>query len=249
MKRVLNLECLFATVVFAVAVPIADSAELAKAISQSENEPSALRAAISTMTEESLEQQYYHFARIAHVQELLGRRKMNQTKAHLKTADSKRLEKFVHDHALKRLRGKWKPQAAKVARTILEESRKHQFDPLFLIAVIENESSFNPDARGTSGEIGLMQILPSSAPWIAAKVGQSYSGPTTLADLCQNIKLGAAYLDYLRKRFQWNGALYLAAYNMGTTNVVRHIQRDSIPRVYPERVMKRYLNLYAALTH
>lgn len=237
----------FATVVFAVAVPIADSAELAKVIAFSHQNPSALKE--TAPMDETLQQQYNHFARIAHVQELLGNRHLKLSQVHRKASDSKLIEKFVYEHTQKRLKGRWKNQARKVAQTILEESRRYQFDPLFLMAVIENESSFNPDARGTSGEIGLMQIMPNFAPWIAEKLGIRFNGVESLKDLRENIRLGAAYLDYLRKRFQWNGALYLAAYNMGTTSVVRHVSKNSIPKVYPGRVMKRYLKLYASITH
>lgn len=86
-----------------------------------------------------------------------------------------------------------------------------------LIAQSRQESSFNPNAKGKAGEIGLMQILPSTA----AKPGFGIDGidPAKLTDPETNIMFGARYL----KARMGNGnpndpaaqAQALAAYNGG----------------------------------
>ncbi|QRM56972.1 lytic transglycosylase domain-containing protein [Sinorhizobium sp. BG8] len=57
-------------------------------------------------------------------------------------------------------------------------------------AVVRVESNFNPNARGTSGEIGLMQIKPATARMMG------YSGSAKgLYDPETNIKFGMKYLS------------------------------------------------------
>ncbi len=47
--------------------------------------------------------------------------------------------------------------------TLLTVSRELGFDHCFALAQVEVESQFSPDAVGTAGEVGLFQILPSTA--------------------------------------------------------------------------------------
>jgi soluble lytic murein transglycosylase len=113
------------------------------------------------------------------------------------------------------------------------------------MTVIENESSFNPKIRGTSGEIGLMQVLPRTAEWIARRVGIKWKGEKTLEDPVTNIRIGSAHLAQLREEFKSQGQLYLAAYNMGSGNVQRALAKQVWPKDYPVRVMSRYLKFYS----
>lgn len=150
------------------------------------------------------------------------------------------------------LKGRWKSYVPSVAQTIISESRKAEFDPVFILAVIQTESSFNPEARGTSGEIGLMQILPSTGAWIAKKYNIPWRGEKTLRDPIMNVKLGIRYFEHLRSEFGGTAYHYLPAYNMGPTNM-RRIDRKigSVDangkiqkREYAMRVMKNYFLIY-----
>lgn len=78
-------------------------------------------------------------------------------------------------------------------------------DPVLVKAVIEQESNWNPGAVGTSGERGLMQLMPGTAREVGVK--DSF-------DPAQNIEGGVAYLAKQLKRFGDVG-LALAAYNAG----------------------------------
>lgn len=138
----------------------------------------------------------------------------------------------------------FKSKAGDVHKAILAESERYGLDPIFLMAVIENESRFNPLARGTSGEIGLMQLLPDTASWIAHRFGLEFRGAKTLENPVQNIQIGAAYLSMLRERFNLDGKLYLAAYNMGVSNVNRALSRNIVPKDYSGRVLKKYFRFY-----
>ncbi|MFQ5443881.1 MAG: transglycosylase SLT domain-containing protein, partial [Nitrospinales bacterium] len=50
----------------------------------------------------------------------------------------------------------------KVPGWIIHESKKYDYDPLFLTAVIITESSFNNWAKSRVGAVGLMQIRPTT---------------------------------------------------------------------------------------
>lgn len=152
--------------------------------------------------------------------------------------DTKTLTELVRRHLPK----KHKNKALAIARTIIVEAQKNKLDPFFLVAVILTESSFNPEARGRHGELGLMQILPKTGAWLAEK--NNIDGKLDLRDPHMNIKLGAAYLAQLRERFDRVGNRYIAAYNMGAGNVSRLVASKVEPRIYSDKVLKHYSNLY-----
>src|SRR5262245_19261039 len=51
---------------------------------------------------------------------------------------------FVNQYIARSIRPEWKNQAPKVARAVLDASIRHGFDPLLLLALIQNESRFDP---------------------------------------------------------------------------------------------------------
>ena len=116
-------------------------------------------------------------------------------------------------------------------------------DPMFVTAMIMNESSFRPTIRGTSGEIGLMQILPGTGKWMANKIKVNWEGEKTLKDPVLNIQLGTAYVSYLREKYR-HGQLYMAAYNMGPGNLRKALRRQIRPEDYTLKVMSHYFDLY-----
>ena len=110
--------------------------------------------------------------RVEHARELLGSR--------YRTSDAHRLEKRKHlaENILtavdKHLPKKYRHRSNDVAHAIIVEATKHEMDPFFVMAVIAGESSFNPDARGPVGEIGLMQLRPTTGQWIAKQIGRAH---------------------------------------------------------------------------
>jgi soluble lytic murein transglycosylase len=104
------------------------------------------------------------------------------------------------------------------AAIIRQQAQADHLDPALVAAVIYAETKF--DARTSSvGALGLMQILPSTARYLA-----HISGGTTfrIADLAEprvNIAYGSYYLRYLFDLYDGDETLALAAYNAGATNV------------------------------
>lgn len=180
--------------------------------------------------------------RVDHARELLGKHyKKSSMSRHENHWDVKDKVSSVVGTKLPK---KHKGLKSKVAKAILEEATRHQLDPMFVAAVIEGESSFNPNAKGPVGEIGLMQLRSTTGEWIAKRLKIKWTGDKMLKDPVMNIKLGTAYLAWLREKFDGHGQLYVAAYNMGSTNVKRALKKSVWPKDYPRHVMKRYLAYY-----
>ena len=142
---------------------------------------------------------------------------------------------------------KFKRKHKILAQTIIDQSQKYGFDPVFVLSVIQGESGFNPIMRGKLDEIGLMQIRPGTGEWIAKIYKLQWKGEKTLLDPVQNVRLGMAFLDYLRGKFDSHAQLYLAAYNMGPRNVNDAIEQNIWPKDYPSHVMRFYVEFYAEI--
>jgi len=127
-----------------------------------------------------------------------------------------------------------------LARTIVEESQRHGFDPALVLAVIHVESRYGAYVVSPVGAMGLMQILPSTGEELAAREGILWRGPQTLFDPIANVRLGVAYLKELTDRYG-NTALALAAYNWGPARIDRRLRRGTpTPKAYPALVLEAY---------
>jgi soluble lytic murein transglycosylase-like protein len=124
-----------------------------------------------------------------------------------------------------------------VARTIQEESIRHDVSRDLILAVMRTESGFFNWARSSVGALGLMQIMPATGEMLVKRMGLSWSGERTLYDPVVNVRLGVAYLAELRDRYRtWDKAL--AAYNWGPGAIDRRIRGGrALPVVYATRVL------------
>lgn len=104
---------------------------------------------------------------------------------------------------------KWLP-------TIEILANKHEVELALVLAVIDVESRFNPQATSPKGAAGLMQLMPS----LAARYGVR-----NRYDVQQNLDAGIRYLKDLQRLHQGNLALILASYNAGEGAVARHGKR------------------------
>ena len=101
---------------------------------------------------------------------------------------------------------------------IRQQASAKRLDPALLAAVIYAESKFEPHTS-TAGAVGLMQILPATAEYLAQLSGGS---SFTTGDLSQpriNVAYGSYYLRYLLDHYHGDEVLALAAYNGGIANV------------------------------
>ena len=86
------------------------------------------------------------------------------------------------------------------------------------------ESRFNPSQNRSKGAIGLMQLMPETADWIAAKNGEPLVNIEDLFKPEVNIRLGVSYLKDLLQEFDGSLPTALAAYNAGRGNVRKWLE-------------------------
>ena len=142
-----------------------------------------------------------------------------------------------------------------------EYSAKYRVDKFLAVSVMKIESNFAEGAISKSGAIGLMQIMPETAHWIAYRLDEEPPTINQLHDTDTNIKYGIWYLAELEDEFDGNDVLALAAYNAGRGNVWDWMEEggwqknfsdvDSIPysetRSYVKKVLQcreKYYELY-----
>ena len=88
-------------------------------------------------------------------------------------------------------------------------------DKAWVYGLIRQESRFVKAARSSVGASGLMQVMPATARYVAAKIGMTgYSG-SSLNDTQTNILLGTNYLNMVLAKLGGSQTLATAAYNAG----------------------------------
>jgi len=99
------------------------------------------------------------------------------------------------------------------------EANAGELDPTWILAVIMAESSFREGAESHRGAQGLMQLMPTTAEWVAQLMGMDDFEPSKVWQPEVNIALGSFYLNWLKRYYDGDLNLALAAYNAGLGNV------------------------------
>ena len=102
---------------------------------------------------------------------------------------------------------------------VQQYAAKENIDSALVASVIMNESKFKNEVHSHRGAIGLMQLMPETAEWIAGQIDDSSFSLDKLHEPETNIRYGVWYLASLKKEFEGNEILALAAYNAGRGNV------------------------------
>ncbi len=97
-------------------------------------------------------------------------------------------------------------------------AKQYNLSPTLIASVINAESKYDANAVSSAGAMGLMQLLPSTAFWIADKEKIEINSKEDLFNPDLNIQLGCAYLKYLYSEFEDESAV-LGAYNAGLNYV------------------------------
>ncbi len=112
--------------------------------------------------------------------------------------------------------------------TVSKYARERGIDESLVYAVIKCESGFKIDAVSRKGAVGLMQIMPQTAEWIAKREGIGDIA-NVLTDPDVNIKIGTLYLKYLLDKYGNDLIETLSAYNAGEGNIDR-LKREIIAK-------------------
>jgi len=125
-------------------------------------------------------------------------------------------------------------------------SREYGVKSALVASVANVESSFDEEAISNKGAVGVMQLIPSTAQWIANKIGVEFSNEKLLQGEF-NLQLGAYYLAYLIDYFK-NEKLGICAYNAGQGNVSSWLKNKEYSsdgktlNKIPFKETKNYLN-------
>jgi soluble lytic murein transglycosylase len=140
-------------------------------------------------------------------------------------------------------------------KTVMTKAAKqHEIDETWTHAVARQESRFMHYAKSHAGAAGVMQLMPTTARWVAKKAGINDYNNSMIHDLDTNITIGTYYLGHTLAVMSGNKVMATAGYNAGPSRAKRWlaphglegaIYAETIPfdetRVYVQRVME---NMY-----
>lgn len=121
---------------------------------------------------------------------------------------------------------------------VIATATRHRVDPRLIAAIVTVETGWDSTAVGSKGELGLMQILPSTGAFLARQAGLAQYN---LADPATNLDLGARYIFSLLEQYGTTERA-LAAYNGGPSavkgwktnryaqKVLKHLNKPDRPR-------------------
>jgi LysM repeat protein len=104
-------------------------------------------------------------------------------------------------------------------RLIAAEARDQRVPPSFALAVAWQESGWQPSVVSSAGAIGVMQLLPATADWVAATM---LGSPVNLWEPRSNVRAGVRLLRHYLDRYDGSPSLALAAYYQGQAGTDRH---------------------------
>jgi hypothetical protein len=127
-------------------------------------------------------------------------------------------------------------------------------DPYFALAIMREESHFDPQALSSSKAMGLMQLMPATAKFVARKKKIKLKEKSEIFNPELNTRLGTLYLGSLADRFKSELIYTAGSYNAGPHNMQKWIKRwpgksidafvEQIPfsetRKYVKRVYRSY---------
>ncbi|MBF2053470.1 MAG: transglycosylase SLT domain-containing protein [Candidatus Sericytochromatia bacterium] len=132
-----------------------------------------------------------------------------------------------------------------------ENAARYRIPQALIAGLTWQESMYKADIRSPSGALGLMQLMPATASYIAPKAGLNGFQLSQLTDPKINIRLGSYYLYEQLQRWRGNLLPMIASYNAGPNAVARWMQArgnldkalfvEQIPYAETRRYVKQVL--------
>jgi len=94
-------------------------------------------------------------------------------------------------------------------------ARAQNIDTEILYGIARQESRFVPDIVSSAGAVGVMQLMPGTARWVAKQLARPDYRQAHIAQVDVNTEFGAFYFKYWQDRLDGQPALAAAAYNAG----------------------------------
>ena len=109
--------------------------------------------------------------------------------------------------------------------TVLNNSAQYNVEPHLISAIVREESRFDAQAVSRAGAIGLMQLMPVTAEYVAGELDLPEWGVDWLLEPEINLTLGIWYASSLLRVADGDALRMLAAYNAGPGNARRWFDR------------------------
>jgi soluble lytic murein transglycosylase len=101
-------------------------------------------------------------------------------------------------------------------REVLQvHAEQFSLEEAWLYGLIRQESRFVANARSSAGASGLMQLMPSTARWVARKLELKNWRWSRVTDVDTNVNLGTYYLRHVLDSLDGHTVLASAGYNAG----------------------------------
>lgn len=113
----------------------------------------------------------------------------------------------LHDFSLRYL--------APYRSAMREHIQENNLEEAWVYGLMRQESRFVTSAKSGVGASGLMQVMPTTARWIAKKLGLKDYRESLLHQLDTNLKLGTYYMKNMLSSLDDSPVLASAAYNAG----------------------------------
>jgi len=130
---------------------------------------------------------------------------------------------------------------------VVRFGEQNGIDPYLLLAIIRQESEFQPDAISPASARGLMQLVPSTARELSRRLRIPFKGSGQLYEPPTSIQLGSFYFRQMLDDFGGVMEKALAAYNGGGTNVRRwekKVKSSQDPAIFVSHIGFRETKLY-----
>lgn len=112
-------------------------------------------------------------------------------------------------------------------------SNEYKMDPVLVEAIVRTESSYNSQAIGPIGEIGLMQMRH-----------EYLDNPKKYLDPYENLKEGVKRLAELKRLENELGPFWYTAWNLGPTGAKRYNNKKGLYKhPYSKKVLANYIKI------
>ena len=106
-----------------------------------------------------------------------------------------------------------------IRRIIVAEATAQGVSVAFALALAWQESGWQPTVVSSAGAVGVMQLTPPTADWVASTM---LGGPVNLAEPASNVRAGVRLLRHYFERYGGDRVMVLAAYYQGQSGADRH---------------------------
>jgi soluble lytic murein transglycosylase len=108
---------------------------------------------------------------------------------------------------------------------VTREASRNNIDPFIVLAVMRQESVYDPSIVSHAGAIGLMQMMPATGRTVSRAFKESFAADSLYKPYV-NIKFGTYYIKQLLEQFHGNLVLAIASYNGGPAKATEWFEKN-----------------------